>query len=122
MNYTNHVRWSWAVAGIWDDLMRDDVGSARARAALLIAASDQAAIDSGSWLLSNISLLESVPPYQSFSSHLPPSPQEMQHSALWDPRWFELFLARVKDLDSYQESKKKLTKTPGATRVPGEEN
>lgn len=121
MNYTNHVRRSWSVAGIWDDLIREDYGSARARAALLIAASDQAAIDSGSWLLSNISLLESVPPYQSFSAHLPPSPQELQHSALWDPRWFELFLSHVKDLDSYQESKKKLGKPLPAPKVPGEE-
>lgn len=41
-NYSAHVRWSWAVAGIWDDLIKGDNGSARARAALLIAASDQA--------------------------------------------------------------------------------
>lgn len=111
-NYTTHVRWSWAVAGIWDDLMRGEHGSARARAALLIAASDQAAIDGGSWLLSNISMLEPVPPFQSFSSHQSPSSQELQHSALWDPRWFELFLAHVKEMDSYQETRKKLAKQP----------
>ena len=111
-NYTTHVRWSWAVAGIWDDLMRGEHGSARARAALLIAASDQAAIDGGSWLLSNISMLEPLPPYQSFSSHQSPSSQELQHSALWDPRWFELFLAHVKEMDSYQETRKKLAKQP----------
>ena len=121
LNYTNHVRWSWGVAGIWDDLIRGDVGSARARSALLIAASDQAAIDSGSWLLSNISLLEPVPPFQSFAAHQPPSPQEMQHSALWDPRWFELFLSHVKDLDSYQESRKKLARPSGAGRGGSEE-
>ena len=109
-NYSAHVRWSWAVAGIWDDLIKGDNGSARARAALLIAASDQAAIDSGSWLLSNISLLEPLPPFQSFSSHQPPSSQELQHSALWDPRWFELFLAHVKEMDSYQETRKKFSK------------
>lgn len=110
LNYTNHVRWSWAVGGIWDDLIQERYGSARARAALLIAASDQAAIDSGSWLLSNVSLLENQPPYQSFASHQVPSPQDLQHSALWDPRWFELFLSHVKELDSYQEARKKLAK------------
>ena len=120
LNYTNHVRWAWSVAGIWDDLIREDFGSARARAALLIAASDQAAIDSGSWLLSNVSLLESVPPYQSFAAHQPPSSQEMQHSALWDPRWVELFLSHVKDLDSYQESRKKLSK-PANPKLTAEE-
>lgn len=92
--------------------MRGEHGSARARAALLIAASDQAAIDGGSWLLSNVSLLEQVAPYQSFSSHQAPSSQELQHSVLWDPRWFELFLAHVKEMDSYQETRRKLSKQP----------
>lgn len=110
LNYTNHVRWSWAVGGIWDDLIHERYGSARARAALLTAASDQAAIDSGSWLLSNVSLLENQPPYQSFAAHQVPGPQDLQHSALWDPRWFELFLSHVKELDSYQEARKKLSK------------
>ena len=119
-NYTTHVRWSWAVAGIWDDLMRGEHGSARARAALLIAASDQAAIDGGSWLLSNVSMLEPLPPFQSFSSHQAPSSQELQHSALWDPRWFELFLAHVKEMDSYQETRKKLSKP--VPKVKPEEN
>ena len=45
-----------------------------------------------------------------FSSHQPPSSQELQHSALWDPRWFELFLAHVKEMDSYQETRKKFSK------------
>lgn len=112
LNYTNHVRWSWAVGGIWDDLINERFGSARARCALLIAASDQAAIDSGSWLLSNVSLLENQPPFQSFAAHQAPSPQDLQHSALWDPRWFELFLSHVKELDSYQEARKKLSKVP----------
>jgi len=57
-------------------------------------------------------MLEPVPPFQSFSSHQSPSSQELQHSALWDPRWFELFLAHVKEMDSYQETRKKLAKQP----------
>lgn len=109
-NYTNHVRWMWSVGGIWDALIRGDVGGARARAALLIAAGDQASIDGGSWLLSNVSLLESPPPYHSFASHSTPSPQELQHFALFDTRWVELFLSHVKELDSYQETRRKLSK------------
>ena len=84
-NYTSHVRWTWAVAGIWDCLVRDDVKQARARAALLVAAADQAAIDGGSWLLGSVALLEPPAPFHAFSHHQPPSAQDLQHSALLDP-------------------------------------
>lgn len=122
-NYTSHVRWTWAVAGIWDCLVRDDVKQARARAALLVAAADQAAIDGGSWLLGSVALLEAPAPYHAFSHHQPPSAQDLQHSALLDPRWMEVFLAHVKELDSYQEAKKRLNKpssssSPQATAEP----
>ena len=110
LNYTNHVRWMWSVAGIWDCLIRNDVGGARARAGLLIAAGEQASIDGGSWLLSNVSLLEAPPPYHSFANHQSPNMQELQHSALFDSRWVELFLSHVKELDSYQETRKKLSR------------
>ena len=107
-NYQAHVRWVWQVSGIWDALIRGDHHQARARCALLVAAGDQAAIDGGQWLLASECLLEGPPPYQSFSHHSPPGPQEMQHSVLLDARWMELFVARIKDLDSYNETKKKL--------------
>ena len=107
-NYQAHVRWVWQVSGIWDSLIRGDHHQARARCALLVAAGDQAAIDGGQWLLASECLLEGPPPYQSFSHHAPPGPQELQHSVLLDPRWMELFVARIKDLDSYNETKRKL--------------
>ena len=72
LNYTNHVRWSWQAAGIWDALMAGKVEEARARAGLLVASADQSSIDVVNWLLANASLLESPPPYQLFSNHLPP--------------------------------------------------
>ena len=112
MNYTNHVRWVWQVAGIWDALMGDRIPEARARAGLLVAAADQASIDGGSWLLSSASLLEASPPYQMFSQHQPPSTYENQHSALYDPRWMEVFMNFVREMDSYQEVRKKLGKGP----------
>ena len=115
MNYTNHVRWVWQVAGIWDALMADRVPEARARAGLLVAAADQASIDGGSWLLSSASLLEASPPYQMFSHHSSPSTYESQHSALYDPRWMEVFMNFVKEMDNYQEVRKKLGKAPKVT-------
>ena len=86
---------------------------ARARCAVLIAAADQAAIDSGNWIMANVSLLEAPPPYQAFSSHTAPTLQELQHSSLLDPRWVEVFLGHIKEQDSYQESKRKLGKGGG---------
>ena len=108
-NYHNHVRWVWQVAGILDDLVAGNAERARARAALLIAAADQASIDGGSWALSTVSLLEPVPPFQDFSRHSAPQPAEAQSSALYDPRWTEVFLGVLKERDTWNETRKKLS-------------
>lgn len=110
--YTAHVRWSWAVCGIWDCLMRNEPAQARARAALLIAAADQASVDSGSWLLGNVMLLEAPAPYHAFAGHHLPGPQDLQHTSLVDSRWMDVFLSHVKEVDNYQEAKKRLSKGP----------
>ena len=107
-NYTGHVRWCWQVAGIWDCLIAGEVDQARARCALLLSAADQSSIDAGSWVLAQQVLLEAPPPYHSFSSHQNPSIHERQHSALLDPRWLDLLLHYVRELDSYQEAKRRL--------------
>ena len=107
-NFTGHVRWCWQVAGIWDALMADQPEQARARRALLMSAADQSSIDSGSWTLAQQVLLEAPPPYHSFSSHSSPSMHERQHTALLDPRWLDILLHYVKELDSYQEARRRL--------------
>ena len=58
--------------------------------------------------MSTVSLLEPSPPYHEFSKHSLPSPAEAQVSALYDPRWTEIFLGSLKDRESYNEAKKKL--------------
>eukprot|EP00438_Fugacium_kawagutii_P006451 Skav204515 [mRNA] locus=scaffold3201:99100:106360:+ [translate_table: standard] len=108
--YQSHIRWSWQVAGIWDCLMMNRVEEARARCSLLLGAADQASIDGGSWLLGNIALLEPAPPYHLFANRGQITNQDLQHTALFDPRWIEVFLGHVKEVDSYQEAKKKLGK------------
>ena len=77
-NHQPHVRWSWAVGAIWECLIQNNMKEARARCALLIAAADQTAIDSGSWLLSGVALLEPPPPFHAFAAHQSPAPQELQ--------------------------------------------
>ena len=106
-NYQNHVRWAWQVGGI--DLMSGNHDKARARAALLLACADQASVDNGSWVVSSVALMEPLPPYQEFAKHSPPLPSENQSSALFDPRWSEVFfMGTLRERESYSEAKKKL--------------
>ena len=102
------MRPAWLIAGVWDCLRHGKVGEARARAALAVAVMDQHGCDRGSWLLASEVTLEIPPPFSAFSQHTPPEPWELQHSQLLDPRWVELFLAKLKDLAEYQEKKSKL--------------
>ena len=107
-NFQNHIRWSWCMAGVWDDLRQGNHERARARAALMTAAADQASIDGGSWLMSTVSLLEPIPPYQDFSRHTAPTATESQVSALYDVRWADIFLGVLRERDLYTDMKKKL--------------
>ena len=91
-NYQTHVRWAWAMAGIWDDLRQGYPDRARARAGLMLAAADQASIDADSCLMSMVSALEPIPPYQDFARHSAPSDSESQMSALYDARWTDYHL------------------------------
>lgn len=123
-NYTAHVRWTWQVGGIWDCLIRGqpkDIQEARARCALLVAGADQASVDGGSWVLSNVMLLEGPPPYHLFAAHQAPTALDLQHTALVDPRWIELLLSHVKDMDSYQEAKRRLGKPVKVDHQPDTE-
>ena len=66
-NYTNQVRWSWQVCGIWDCLIAGRHEEASARCAVLIAASDQSSI------LASSALLEATTPFPGLPE--PQSPQ-----------------------------------------------
>jgi hypothetical protein len=81
------ILWSWQVAGINDALMRDKPKEARARAAVLMGASDQMAIDRGSWFHAQ---------------------QRSPQTTILDPRWIELAHARLTELDSMFERRKRL--------------
>ena len=96
------------MGGILDDLMAGNPDGARARACLLLACADQASVDGGSWVVSTVALMEPLPPYQEFAKHTQPSPSQSQSSALFDPRWSEVFLGTLKERESYNEAKKKL--------------
>ena len=114
--FHNHVRWCWQVAGIWDALIAQRPEEARARCALLLGAAEQASIDGGNWVVSNVALLEQPPPYQAFAHHQMPTALELQHSSLYDPRWAEIFLGHLKEVDSFVDAKKKLSSSQKSNR------
>lgn len=106
--YPSSIRPAWILAGVWDALRGNRIEEARARAALGVAMMDQQSCDRGQWLLAAEASLESPPPYSSFNMHSPPENWELQHSRLLDPRWVELFLAKLRDMAEYQEKRAKL--------------
>lgn len=103
------IRFAWIIAGVHDCLRQGDPEQARARCALALAATDQSALDGGNWSLAQEFLLELPPPYQSFSNKKMPEQHEQIATRLADDRLMELLMWRLKDRDSFLESKKRLT-------------
>ena len=113
LNYPSSVRAIWALAAIHDCLKVGAVQEARARAAVSLAAWDQCSLDSGSWLMSQEVLLEGPPPYAAFQAKRLPDPSEQAASRLIDERWLAVLQWKLKDQDSYLETKKRLTQSRG---------
>ena len=106
--YQTPVRLLWGIAGILDALKAERFAEARCRAGLLLAAGDQMSIDRGSWLVASELLLEDPPPMGAFNAHVLPTESEPPYTRLIDSRWLELVLAKLSDIDSLNEKKKKL--------------
>ena len=102
------VRWAWAVGGIADCLAAGGSEEAHPRCLLLLAACDQAAVDSGSWLLGAEFLFEPSAPLQAFARHRTPELHEQQHTRILDPRWISVAMARVKEREAFNEVRRKL--------------
>jgi hypothetical protein len=107
------IRWVRGVAGIHNRLKAGRVKEARARTALLLAAADQVAVDSGNWIVAAGMLFEPAPPFASFQSHRLPGATEEQHSRLLDPRWLEVAQARLRELEDFSVRKRKLNTKKG---------
>ncbi len=116
-NYPNTVRMAWQVAAIHDCLRQGLADQARARSALLLAAVDQAALDSGAWTLAQEALLEPAAPFGAFGSRRLPDQWEQATSKILEDRWVDVLMWRIKDRDSYIEARKRLT-TSRATAAP----
>ena len=109
------VSWLWSVAGARDALAAGRTAEALARLDLAVVAGEQVSLDGGHWLLAQELLWEDDPPFHSFAGHRPAEPSRAAHSHLCDPRWAEAALARLKELDDWNERRRRLG---GLPRVP----
>eukprot|EP00435_Cladocopium_sp_Y103_P062859 s246_g24.t1 len=111
MNYPSSIRAIWQLAGIHDALKVGAFQEARARAAVALASWDQCSLDQGSWVMSQEVTLEPAPPYAAFTNKKLPETYEQAASRLIDERWLAVFQWKLKDQDSYLETKRRLTQS-----------
>ena len=116
--YVRTVRWVWGIAGVLDSIRDGQIDSARARCCIMLAQAEQESLDAGSFLLAQEFAMEPPAPVSSFQSHIVPDPVEMATTRLIDQRWIEAFADRLKQVDSYIETKKKLSNRSEAPGPP----
>ncbi|CAE7651862.1 unnamed protein product [Symbiodinium sp. CCMP2456] len=112
-SYPSTIRFLWVIAGIADCLRESNYEEAYLRSLLGLAAGDQLSIDRGNWNVAGEVLLEDPPPFPSFASHTLPTGAEVPFTKLIDARWIEIFVARLREVDLYLESRRKLAAGPG---------
>ena len=85
-----------------------------AAALLMLAAGEQCSIDHGNWMLAWGNFLEEGhPPFQNMSSRgVQVHPGEVQATRLVDRKWLEVIQSHLKEVDSFQEARKRLMKAP----------
>ena len=108
LHYPSTIRAAWIIGGIHDSLRLGNIAEARARCTLAIAAIDQSSLDSGSWMLSQEFLLEEAAPFSSFVGRKAPELSEQATTKLIDERFLEVMVWRLKDRDTYIESRRRL--------------
>ena len=118
LHYPSTIRTAWIISGVHDCLKEGRVSEARARCALALGAIDQSSLDSGSWSLSQELLLEPAPPYHTFIGRRSPDLHEQATTKIIDDRILELAMWKLKEKDSYLESRRRLG---GASKKPGGE-
>ena len=77
---------------------------------MAVAACDQQSLDGGSWVLAEQFALERGPPLGAFSNKRSSQQDSLDtyHMRLFEARWAELCLHRVRELELHLESKRKL--------------
>ena len=115
------INWMWIISGALDCLLADPPmpQQAAARLSLALVAGEQLSIDGGSWQLAWQYVLEDEPPYSHFNRAATTSETALPVPITADPRWVETAMARLKNLDSLVEMRRRLAKA--STTRPSEE-
>ena len=106
--YPTTVRFLWALGGVADCLREGRQDEAYTRCLLALMAGDQLSIDRGGWGMASEMSLEDPPPFGAFGVRPLPGGTEVPFSKLVDPRWVDLFISRLGDVEKYLETRKKL--------------
>lgn len=118
-NHRPTISWAWSVAGARDALAAGRTEEALARLDLAIVAGEQASIDGGSWILAQELFWEDDPPYAAFMGRRPADAGRSATSHLCDPRWAEAALSRLKEIDEWNERRRRLGGVPPPGREDG---
>ena len=107
--YPGSIRQAWILGA------NGRVAEAKARS-LWVAALDQASLDGGNWLMAQEMLLEPAAPFAAFQGRRLPEAWEQTVTKLVDKRWAEILMWKLKDKDSFNEARKRLSigKNPNA--------
>ena len=104
-HYPSTIRFLWVMAGIGDALREERYEEAYLRSLLGLAAGEQLSIDKGSWNVASEILLEDPPRFPAFTRTF----AEVPFTKLIDAS----FIARLREVDLYLESLRKLAAGPG---------
>ena len=114
------IRQAWTLGGIINALNGNDPERAKAIALLALASLDQAAVDSGSWLLASEISLEAAPPFGAFARPRVLDQFEAKQSRLLDNRLVSILMSRLRDRDLFHTAKKNLGSGGGNQSTPRE--
>ena len=106
------IAWTWAFGGIWDaleDPTPERILEARARAGLAVIQAEQVSMDNGEWRLAQEFSFEDPPPFPMISQR-PLDRLQQPHPWLADERWGECIQSRLRDVDDFEERRKRLLK------------
>ncbi|CAE8613233.1 unnamed protein product [Polarella glacialis] len=107
------INWAWLLGGVWDVLERGQPAEAQARVSLAMTVGEKVSVDHGSWMLWRGLSCEDLPPYALIAGHVrPPTPGVLTANRTADALWLEVLLSHLKEINTYSEARKRLTRGP----------
>ena len=113
-----NVQYAWIIGHIAKALIEGKEKEALSRALLGLVAADTVSMDRGSWLTAWELQFMKEPPFSAFDNHSVET-SRLPYSELIDPRWNEVVLARLRDIDETTERRLRLQDPGQAARGNG---